>query len=140
MFLVFPVLILVVIALVNAFLTKKGFQSSIKTIAFSILPIIALAHVFKAFLKMASRIPYWDLAIADPNGVYYASEIANKSFILPKFEMLDSLVVVIGIALLATGLILSMKKVWKSETPLGSKLFVSSFVLFYWLLLEYGPV
>ena len=140
LFLIFPLLVLMLAVLANKYSGKSEYTPSVRSIALAILPVIAFGHVFKALLKTVSRIPYWDIATEDSNGMYYASEIINKKYILPKFEMLDSLVIMLGIIILFIGLVLAMKNIWKSKNSLGSKIFISTFVIAYWLLLEYGPV
>ena len=139
-FLIFPLLILFLVTLVSGVRAKTGFISSLQTLAFAVLPVIAFGHVFKALLKTTSRIPYWDIAMSDSNGIYYATAIINNKYILPKFEMLNSIVILLGIVILFIGLVLAMKNIWKADNSLGSKIFVSTFVLVYWLLLEYGPI
>ncbi len=43
------------------------------------LPIMAGAHIIKAFLKMTSRLPYWQYVFSDPRGLETARAILDKT-------------------------------------------------------------
>ena len=139
LFVLFPMILLSIGAFINKAITEKKFIESMRIIAFGILPIIACGHIFKAMLKTTSRIPYWEIAIKDPEGINFATEILNKTYIISKHELLDKFIILLGIIVLAIGFILSVKMIQKASDKSKDMIIPIVFVVIYWLLLEFGP-
>jgi len=73
------------------------------------IPIMAAAHIVKAFLKMTSRIPYWEYVLTDPVGIETARGIFNKTLPLaapPAWR--DPAMTALALALMGVGIVLSL--------------------------------
>ncbi len=75
----------------------------------SFIPIMAAAHAIKSLLKMTSRIPYWEYAVADPLGAETARRILDKTIQLaPLPSWRDPAITVLALALMGIGVALSI--------------------------------
>jgi len=72
-----PGLLFLIRGLTAKWLNRTTLWESIRTFGVLILPVVALGHVVKALLRIASRLPYYSLALKDPVGYPTASLIAS---------------------------------------------------------------
>ena len=78
------------------------------------IPIMAAAHIIKSLLKMTSRIPYWNYAVADPVGVDAALGILDKTTLLAPLPVwCDPLVTVVSLIFMGIAIALSLVVVRK---------------------------
>lgn len=82
MFIVFPLLGLLTVAVAAKTLSHTSFGTVAKAFALLLIPTMAGAHLTKAILKTTSRIPYWSYAISEPAGVKTAQKILDGTIIL----------------------------------------------------------
>jgi len=109
LFIIFPVIFYFFFALLKRYLAKENIKTALIQLVTAILPITASMHLLKAVLKTTSRIPYWQYATSDPNGVKYAEDImADKSllksdllsnFINPAIDYFAIIIIVAGLVL-----------------------------------------
>jgi len=109
LFIIFPAIFYFFFALLKKYLAKEDMKTALIQLVTAILPITASMHLLKAVLKTTSRIPYWQYAVADPNGVKYAEDImADKSllksdllsnFINPAIDYFAIIIIVAGLVL-----------------------------------------
>jgi NAD-dependent dihydropyrimidine dehydrogenase PreA subunit len=62
--------------LLGKWLNKKTLWESLRAFSGLFLPVVALGHSAKAVLRIASRLPYYPLALRDPAGYATAGSIA----------------------------------------------------------------
>jgi len=78
------------------------------------IPIMAAAHTIKAFLKMTSRIPYWQYVVTDPIGEATAHGILDRTTKLSALPVWrDPTLTVLSLGLMGVGIALSLSVLHK---------------------------
>jgi hypothetical protein len=138
---VIPLAFLIFVTIIAHIIQKRSFIYYLKLISGSLLPIIAIGHLFKALLKTTSRIPYWHYAIEEPTGIEYASQLVNGDLHLHTFPVLNMTITILG----ATSIIIS--SFWViinlfSNINLNrtNQFYISFIVALYAIFLTLGPI
>ncbi|MCK4818471.1 hypothetical protein KA005_22065 [bacterium] len=84
MFFFYPAIFLLGIYLLIRLTSKTSLRRTASLLCVLLIPTMAAAHILKSFLKMTSRIPYWEHVFSDPIGVSTATQLSNKSIVLNK--------------------------------------------------------
>ncbi|PXX97056.1 hypothetical protein DF185_18710 [Marinifilum breve] len=116
---------------------KTSWKQSLQKLAIHLLPLVAFGHVFKALLKTSSRIPYWQYALEQPDGLQYANLIFNKEIALNPLAWVNNLVLVLGILGLCYATYISVKKVSKTDSD---KWILYITILFHLVIFLIGPI
>ncbi len=95
--------------------TGKGtlsFKKYITSFGLAFIPIVASAHLSKAVLKSASRIPYFEYLINDFQGIKTANAIVAKQITLQAMPVWSEWLITIAVTLiLLIGYIISIKMI-----------------------------
>lgn len=143
MFVVFPALILLIVAALAKLASGRKaepFGATIKTFALLLLPTIAGAHIIKSVIKMSSRIPCWKHALTDPKGIDTAQRIAAGNLVLDKsvIDTLDPVVSFIAVLVLLAAIAATARIFHRSVTmqkhSLRVKVVLLLSVLAYWAI------
>lgn len=107
MFVVFPAALFLVVTVLARFLARRPAAESAKAFALMLLPTMAGAHFIKAIFKMTSRLPYWNLTLADLKGVETANRIIAGTLVVDKSlpAALQPVMTFIAVAVLAVTLV-----------------------------------
>ena len=140
-FLLLPILILSLLSLILKFCNNESFGKTFKSLTFILLPIIGFGHLFKALLKMSSRIPYWKYALNEPNGLKYAKKIVNNSIQIEPLNWMKYSIVIIGIIGLFYASMLAIKLVGSdhSKSTFYKCIYLIIIFAFLFLFLS-GPI
>jgi len=135
LFIFTPFLFYLILASIKKTIAGESWKKASTQLSLVILPITASMHLLKALFKTTSRIPYWEYAITDPEGVSSAELIIQNPDLLNN-TILNSLSALIGITALIlsiTGLLLSFYVI-KMQDHKGklSRIISLVAVLLYW--------
>tara|TARA_R110001583_G_scaffold21807_2_gene82474 strand:+ start:13408 stop:14775 length:1368 start_codon:yes stop_codon:yes gene_type:complete len=118
LYVICPFIFYFAFAFIKKLISKESLKQSISQFVLSILPIAASMHLLKAILKTTSRLPYWDFALKDPNGVESAKIIMQNHDVLKNYAALPtfSLIInVLSILIPLLGLVLSFYVISKQN-------------------------
>ncbi len=118
LFILLPSIFYFALVIVKKYLAQESWKSAYTQLVLAILPITASMHLLKAILKTTSRIPYWNFAITDTEGIKSAELIINNKELLSN-NFLDSVIFptisIISIILSVIGLVISFYVIKKQE-------------------------
>jgi len=77
LFVLLPVLLFLAPAWMGRRLNRTSLLESARSFGLVFLPVVALGHLVKAAFRIVSRLPYYSLAFADPEGTSTAGRIAS---------------------------------------------------------------
>ena len=138
MFVVFPVVMFLVVTLLARLIGRTPPAESAKAFALMLLPTMACAHFTKAIFKMTSRLPYWHLTAADPEGVETANRIVAGTLTLDKslpasLQPVTTLVAAAAfVAALVAILAMFRKQASVARLPIGPRAVLLAGALAYW--------
>ncbi len=84
-----PAVLYLIPGLAGKWLNRTTLLESSRTFALMFLPVIALGHVVKALIRIASRLPYYEFAYRDPVGYSTAAAISSGS-VRPDTRLADT--------------------------------------------------
>jgi NAD-dependent dihydropyrimidine dehydrogenase PreA subunit len=141
LFLIIPTIILVSISVVMKLTGKGSFIYNLKKTCGYLLPVVAFGHVFKSLLKTTSRIPFWNYALNQPDGVLNAEKIVYNEIIIHQINWLNYFAVVLGLAGLVFAVIISIMKILSDkDTNIFNQYIYTVIVSIYFLVLLFGPL
>jgi len=138
MFIVFPLILLLVVAGLARIRSEMSSGVIAKAFALLLLPAMAAGHLLKAILKTNSRIPYWPYALSDLAGVETAQEILNKSLVLDKsvpkalYPAISVFAAAIFVSALVATLLIFRKSATIRKLDTAAKVFLFLGALAYW--------
>ncbi len=118
LFILLPLVFYFILAFIKRYFAKDTWKNAFTQLVLAILPITASMHLLKAILKTTSRIPYWNFAISDPEGVKSADLIIeNPSLLNNGFlaNVISPAISLFAIILPVIGLILSLMIIRKQR-------------------------
>ncbi|TKG94283.1 4Fe-4S binding protein [Puteibacter caeruleilacunae] len=141
LYLVIPAIYLSIVSLLAKLMGKQSFGFYLKRTAGFLIPLLAFGHVFKALIKTTTRIPYWEWALSDSNGIKFATQLLNRQIVLNKQDWLNIPVVILGVAGLSYAFYLIINKI-NQDTALSvaNKTLYLIFTVLHFVLLSFGPV
>ena len=138
MFVGYPTILYSGVGLLSRILSPTSPNGVFKALSLLLIPTMAAAHLLKACLKMASRIPYWKYVFTDPLGVETARQISDKTLVLDKTipnaiqpGLSVLMIVALLVALFLSGMIVRRSQTFK-ELEKGAKSSVIIGALLYW--------
>ncbi len=111
LFIIIPSLFFLILLTLKRIFANESYRKGLSQLVLSLLPITASMHVFKAILKTTSRIPYWEYALSDTEGIKSATQIIAKPQLIKDNIILEYIslpISIIGIILPIIGLIISL--------------------------------
>ena len=82
LFVLLPLIYYFTLALMKRYFTHETWKGALTQLVLAILPITSSMHLLKALFKTTSRIPYWNYAISDPEGIQSADLIMDNPDLL----------------------------------------------------------
>lgn len=134
LFVIIPALFYLLLSLFKRLTVKETLYKSFSQLVIAMLPVTGSMHLLKALLKTTSRIPYWNYAFSDPQGVKAAEilmadpGLLNKHLLSLITPYVNIFVVLIPIAGLILSLLIINKQKYESRTSRKVSIFT---VLFY---------
>ncbi len=110
LFIILPAIFYSAFAMIKKSATKKSWRTSFSQLVIAILPITASMHLVKALLKTTSRIPYWNYALSDTEGITTAQAIIDKNIVLNKdiLFVISPILSIVAVLLPIGGFVLSI--------------------------------
>jgi ferredoxin len=140
-FFILPFAILSLLSMLVKASSSGSFWETLRKLCTVLLPLIAFGHLFKALLKTSSRLPYWKYALNDPNGLFYAQKIADKTIQLQSMDCVNLSVIIVGIAGLLYASMLAIKFVDQDQSSsLFNKCMYLAIIFAHLFLLLSGPI
>ena len=134
LFVLLPFVFYSFFAIIKKAVVNQSWKTSLTQLVIAILPVTASMHLLKAVFKTTSRIPYWNYAISDPEGVLSAQLLTNNPDLLNKtiISTLSPYISIIALLLSIGGLLLSLLIIHKQKDKNRiSRLITISAVLIY---------
>jgi hypothetical protein len=121
-----PFMLFLIPGIAGMWKNRISLMESVKAFSLVFLPVVALTHLLKALFRIASRLPYYPLAIKDPVGVITAESLSAGEVaidnrlpeLLSPLLSYGSLMIFLG-ALLSAWLIGLKSPAFKRYSPSG---------------------
>jgi len=97
LYVVLPFVFYFSLALIKKLLVKENLKQSLSQFVLIILPIATSMHLLKALLKTTSRIPFWNFALNDTDGLESAQMIIQNPDLIKNYAAIPIFSLVINI-------------------------------------------